>query len=191
MEEKTTKERIVSVADELFYQQGFEKTSFADIAEVVKLSRGNFYHHFKTKDDILDAVIDLRLARTQQMLLQWEQEGGHPEDRIRCFIRILIANQAKIILYGCPVGMLSSELARLEHEALPKANEIFDLFRSWLCKQFKVLGFAKQSDQLAMHLLARSQGVATLANAFHDKKFIQHEVDQLCEWLEAQVADIA
>ncbi len=36
-----------------------------------------------------------------------------------------------------------------------------------------------------MHLLARSQGVATLANAFHDEKFIRQEVQQMCDWLQS------
>ena len=40
----------------------------------------------------------------------------------------------------------------------------------------------------AMHLLARSQGVATLANAFHDDKFIKQEVEQMCDWLRSYTA---
>ena len=43
----STREQIVLAADQLFYEQGFEHTSFADIADAVKLSRGNFYYHFK------------------------------------------------------------------------------------------------------------------------------------------------
>jgi hypothetical protein len=35
-----------------------------------------------------------------------------------------------------------------------------------------------------MHLLARSQGVATLANAFGDERFIRDEVAQMCAWLD-------
>jgi len=46
-------------ADRLFYEQGFEHTSFANIADAVNISHGNVYHHFKSKDDILDAVIIL------------------------------------------------------------------------------------------------------------------------------------
>ena len=86
-----TRQHIVEAADQLFYEQGFEHTSFADIAAAVGISRGNFYYHFKTKDDILDAVIDLRLANTRRMLAQWEQQGDSARDRIRCFIHILIA----------------------------------------------------------------------------------------------------
>ncbi|HBU98755.1 TetR/AcrR family transcriptional regulator, partial [Thalassospira lucentensis] len=70
-----TRDRIIETADILFYQQGFEATSFADIALAVGISRGNFYHHFKTKDDILDGVINHRLANTEQMLDRWEIEG--------------------------------------------------------------------------------------------------------------------
>ncbi|HEY7886322.1 MAG TPA: helix-turn-helix domain-containing protein, partial [Cellvibrionaceae bacterium] len=61
MSEITMGEKIVAAADRLFYERGFDATSFADIAEAVQISRGNFYYHFKTKDDILDAVIARRL----------------------------------------------------------------------------------------------------------------------------------
>lgn len=181
-----TRDQIVDAADQLFYQKGFEHTSFADIANAVNISRGNFYYHFKTKNDILDAVIDLRLANTQRMLEQWQQQGDLPRDRVRCFIHILIANQSKILLYGCPVGTLTSELAKLDHAALDKASSVFSLFRGWLTQQFSALGMADNADALAMHVLARSQGIATLASAFNDKDFINHEVNQLCLWLDNQ-----
>ena len=45
------------------------------------------------------------------------------------------------------------------------------------------LGRAADADALALHLLARSQGVASLANAFHDEDFIEREVDDMCDWL--------
>lgn len=173
----------MDAADQLFYRQGFEHTSFADIASAVQISRGNFYYHFKSKDEILDAVIDLRLANTQKMLERWESEGETPEDRIRSFIHILIANRVKIQNYGCPVGTLCTELAKLNHGSQADANKLFTLFRSWLRRQFTLLGRKADADMLAMHLLARSQGVATLANAFQDETFIRQEVQQMCDWL--------
>jgi len=185
MSEATTRDHIVEAADRLFYRQGYEQTSFANIAEAVQISRGNFYYHFKTKDEILNAVIGLRLPNTKAMLDQWERDGGSPAERIRCFIRILIANQADIKLYGCPVGTLRTELAKLDHASQQDANKLFTLFRTWLRRQFAALGRKADADVLAMHLLARSQGVATLANAFHDDKFIRREVQQMCDWLQS------
>lgn len=180
-----TRSQIIATADQLFYEQGYEHTSFADIAAAVQISRGNFYYHFKTKDDILDAVIDHRLNNTRSMLEQWQQEGKEPQDRISCFINILIANQSKILLYGCPVGTLTTELAKLNHLSLEKANQVFTLFREWLRKQFKQLGCRNNADELAMHVLARSQGIATLASAFNDEQFIKQEVAQMHAWLKS------
>lgn len=183
MSDKTTRDHIVEAADRLFYRQGYEHTSFSDIADAVQISRGNFYYHFKSKDEILDAVINVRLANTRQMLERWEIEGKQPADRIRSFIHILIANRAEIKRYGCPVGTLCTELAKLNHASQAEASMLFTLFRTWLRRQFTLLGRKADADELAMHLLARSQGVATLANAFHDEKFIKQEVKQMCDWL--------
>ena len=107
------------------------------------------------------------------MLEKWEIDGEHPVDRIRSFINILMGNRLKIKRYGCPVGTLCTELAKLNHSSKSEANKLFTLFRTWLRKQFTMLGRKADADELAMHLLARSQGVATLANSFHDGIWIK------------------
>lgn len=184
----STREQIVEAADQLFYEQGFEKTSFSEIAEVVQISRGNFYYHFKTKDDILQAVIDLRRATTRTMLDDWAQENETAVESIRNFIQILIENQTKIMAFGCPVGTLSTELAKLDHSAKTQATAIFEMFHVWLAEQFVALGRPQDADYLASHLLGRSQGVAALATAFQDEEFVVREVDQLIAWVDA-IAD--
>jgi TetR/AcrR family transcriptional repressor of nem operon len=189
MSQKATRDQIIEAADRLFYQKGYEHTSFSDISDAVKISRGNVTFHFQTKDEILEAVIDRRLARTRQMLDQWEADGERCVDRIESFINMLIMNRTKILLYGCPVGTLCTELAKLEHSALTHANELFGLFRDWLSRQFSLLGCKAEADALAMHLLAWSQGIATLANAFHDENFIREEVRQLHGWLQSLPAN--
>lgn len=183
---KITREQIVEAADRLFYQHGYAHTSFADIAGAVGVSRGNFYYYFRTKDEILDAVIARRLDATRAMLADWEAEGGDPAARIRCFVRILVMNRAKILLYGCPVGTLSTELAKLEHGARGDAAAIFTLFRDWLGCQFRALGHGPDADDLAIHILARSQGIATLANAFDDEPFLHRETEALCAWIDSR-----
>jgi len=191
MSVRDTRHTIVEAADDLFYRQGYDHTSFADIADTVQISRGNFYYHFKTKDRILEAVIETRLANTQAMLDRWQRDEDTPEDRIRSFIRILIMNRTKIESYGCPVGTLSTELAKLGHPAKDQANAVFTLLHDWLSKQFMSLGLAEEADDLAMHLLAISQGVATLTNAFRDAAFTKREVDRMEAWLDEQIARAA
>lgn len=184
----STRDQIVEKADTLFYEGGFEATSFADIATAVGISRGNFYHHFKTKDDILDAVISRRMEKTRAMLDGWRSEG--PRERILSFIEMLIANRARIMAFGCPVGTLCSELAKLDHAAQHRAADILGLFRDWLAEQFRALGAGARAEALALHLLAWSQGVATLATAFRDESFIRGEVAGIEHWL-AGLPDLA
>ncbi len=181
---KPTRQCIVESADQLFYEQGFEHTSFSQIAVAVGISRGNFYYHFKTKDEILNAVIEQRLASTSMMLDDWEARSNTPADRIRSFINILVVNRARIKRYGCPVGTLCGELVKLNHAARGEANKLFTLFRTWLRQQFEQLGRTEDADELAMHLLAQSQGIATLASAFHDEKFLRQEAKRLNRWLD-------
>jgi AcrR family transcriptional regulator len=180
---KATYEQIVEVADQLFYQRGYEHTSFADIAVAVRISRGNFYYHFKSKDEILVAVLALRQKKTQEMLHAWEQACAAPLDRIRCFFQMMVANQTLIMNYGCPVGTMCAELAKLNHGSLEDAKQLFSLFREWLCRQFSLLGHASEADAYALHLLVRSQGIASLANAFRDEAMLASEVGYLEHWL--------
>lgn len=179
----STRDLIVEKADVLFYEGGFEATSFADVAAELGISRGNFYHHFKTKDDILDAVIARRIARTQAMLDAWQAEGDTPRTRILSFIHMLIANRTKIMAFGCSVGTLCTELAKLDHGARHRAAEILGLFRDWLEGQFRALGSRERAQAQALHLLSWSQGVAVMATAFRDEAFIRREVAGIEHWL--------
>jgi len=181
----STRASIVEAADVLFYHRGFEKTSFAHIADEIGISRGNFYYHFKSKDEILAAVIQHRATRTQAMLDTWASQEDTPVGRLRRFADMMIRNRDDIQRYGCPVGTLCGELSKLEHPSLGDAGMIFSQFRRWLSVQFSQLGFGRQADELALHLLSRSQGIASLANAFHDEAFMRREVRLIEAWLES------
>ena len=192
MRSATTRSQIVEAADRLFYENGFDATSFADIAKKVRISRGNFYHHFRTKDAILDAVIDQRIARTREMLEAWERESADPATRICCFIKDLRVNREKIFSYGCPVGTLSTELSKLRHPGHGKANLIFALIRDWLRNQFRTMGAdLARADALAMKVLSWRQGGAAMATAFHDRRYVQTEVERMCAWIADRRAEFS
>lgn len=186
-----TRNEIVKAADKLFYERGFEATAFADIAAETGLSRGNFYYHFKTKDEILSAVIALRLERTERLLAHWREEAASPREAIRSFMQMLIGNRTEIMRHGCPVGTLCAELAKLDHRALGRATELFALFRNWLAEQFAMLGRRQDAEPLALHLLMRSQGIAMLATALRDEDFIRREVEAMNDWLDSECPDTA
>ncbi len=56
-EAEERKNEILDAADELFGKKGFDGTSTNDILEKVGIARGTLYHHFKSKEEIMDALI--------------------------------------------------------------------------------------------------------------------------------------
>lgn len=177
--------QIVSAADELFYRQGFEGTSFADITAAVNMSRGNLYHHFKTKDEILDAVIEARMGKAQNALREWELEDDTPLSRIMAYMLSLLYNWEAIKEHGCPNGTLCTELSKLNHPAMEDSVEVLRVYRSWLKNQFRALGTDEDPDVLAMQVLAWSQGVASTSSAFKDLQYLEREVRNMCDWLQS------
>jgi AcrR family transcriptional regulator len=57
-EAEERRNEILDAADELFGRKGFDGTSTNDILERVGIARGTLYYHFKSKEDIMDALID-------------------------------------------------------------------------------------------------------------------------------------
>ncbi|QLG41302.1 TetR/AcrR family transcriptional regulator [Paenibacillus sp. FSL W7-1088] len=63
-----TVQQILNVAAQLFTDKGFEKTSIQDIIVALGMSKGAVYHHFRSKEEILDAVIEQQFNYSAQML---------------------------------------------------------------------------------------------------------------------------
>ena len=55
---RATHKKILMAATELFARQGYHKTTITDIAQAVKLTSGAVFHHFPSKEALLDAVVD-------------------------------------------------------------------------------------------------------------------------------------
>lgn len=55
---KETKERIFQAAKRILQKSGYEELSIKNICEEAGVSNGSFYHHFKTKDDLLSYYIE-------------------------------------------------------------------------------------------------------------------------------------
>ena len=52
------RKEILDVAEELFVTKGYDKTSTNDILDRIGIARGTLYYHFKSKEDILNAIIE-------------------------------------------------------------------------------------------------------------------------------------
>ena len=80
-----TRARIQQVALELFTERGYEATSLREIAEQLGVTKAALYYHFKTKDEILESIVDDRVAMIEE-LIAWARQPRTVETR-REFLR--------------------------------------------------------------------------------------------------------
>ncbi|MDK2935237.1 MAG: TetR/AcrR family transcriptional regulator [Eubacteriaceae bacterium] len=66
------KNEILDISEKLFKENGYERTSIEQILKELKLSKGGFYHHFKSKEEVLDGIIkrftDLAATSAQEVV---------------------------------------------------------------------------------------------------------------------------
>jgi AcrR family transcriptional regulator len=63
-----TRERIQSVALELFAEQGYDKTSLREIAERLDVTKAALYYHFKSKEDIVTSLVEDYFGQIDQLV---------------------------------------------------------------------------------------------------------------------------
>jgi AcrR family transcriptional regulator len=180
-----TRDEIIEAAKALFYRRGYAQTSFSDIVSHTGIQRGNIYHYFKTKDDILDAVIEQRTREYRTTLSAWDKALPDPRDRLRRFVQMVVSNKENLTRYGCPIGSLNTELGKETFTRKESARQLFDVFRDWLTVQFTALGDPQQAQARALHLLGRAEGISLMGHVYNDPDLITAETGILEEWIDA------
>jgi len=84
-------ERIVRTAERLFAQRGFASTGMRAIAKAAQVSIGAIYHHFKSKEDILERIIRDELDRRRQALAELKGAGLPLKDQIQKIVEMHFA----------------------------------------------------------------------------------------------------
>ena len=85
----TTRDRILDETLTLFAENGYDGTSVEEIAEKVRIKAPSLYNHFKGKEDILNALIDMAEARYEESFGSDRHIGRLPESKEE-FIRSAI-----------------------------------------------------------------------------------------------------
>jgi AcrR family transcriptional regulator len=183
MEAQDKRTRIVDVATKLVHEQGFGRTSLADIARESGVPLGNLYYYFKTKDAIGEALIERMSARLGAARALWESEH-EPRERIVAFIQAAVDEREDLAKHGCPVGALCTELHKEGGPIAQQATGLFEGFLRWLEAQFRALGKGSaESRDLAIHLVAAIQGAILLSNSFHETRILTRECARLKDWV--------
>src|SRR5215469_1814973 len=134
------RERLVAAAAQLLHQQGIERTTLADIASAADVPVGNVYYYFKTKDDVVAAVIEAHAQQIKTTLASIDAHHRSPKSRLKAFVREFTAQSEIVAQYGCPLGGLCSELGKRVKQSSFTEAELMRLPIAWAEQQFRSLG---------------------------------------------------
>ena len=182
------RDRLVAGAREMIYRQGVEATTLADIAEASDVPLGNVYYYFKSKDELVAAVIDSYAQESRERLLLLEQQHRTPRARLKELVRLMVSQPDRVALYGCPRGSLCSELDKQDNDLARACKELMYMPVAWVEQQFNAMGRGDARD-LAFALLASYEGIALLANTFRDPELIIREGRRLGRWIDSLARD--
>jgi len=179
----TKRERLIAAARQTVYEQGIEKTTLADIAAVAGIPLGNVYYYFKTKNDIVRAVIESHLLEARAMLAAIEAGEDDPKARLKTLFGKFAEQGELIARYGCPHGSLCLELDK-RADGAEFAQALMREPVEWARRQFDAMGRADARD-LAIQVIARYQGTALLTSTFRDPDLMTRETARVADWLDA------
>jgi len=177
------RERLVASAADLLHRQGVPATTLARVAEVADVPVGNVYYYFKTKDDLIRAVIDARTSEARGMLAAVEGRRT-PRARLKALAGGWVDMRELIARHGCPIGTLCTELDRRADGLDRAAAQLVGLILDWAEDQFRQLGVRKPRDH-AVSFFAGIQGAALLANTLRDPEVMTAEVRRIEQWIDA------
>jgi TetR/AcrR family transcriptional regulator, transcriptional repressor for nem operon len=177
------RERLIGGALQALHAHGVESTSLADIANAADVPVGNIYYYFKTKDDLVQAVIAAHADEIKSRLAELEHHRT-PKARLKAFVRMLTEQRELAARYGCPQGSLCSELDKRDDDVSRSCTQLMSLPIDWAEQQFRAMG-RRDARELAVALIASYQGVSLLANTFRDPELMAREGRRLERWVDS------
>jgi AcrR family transcriptional regulator len=178
------RERLVAAACELVYRQGVERTTLADIAQMADVRLGNVYYYFKTKDDIVAAVVQARVDQLESTFAMLERGHRSPQARLKALLGVVAEQGSSIARLGCAYGTLCSELIKRSEGPEPRAARLMQVLLGWVEQQFRSMG-RRDARDLALEFVAAHQGIAVLTSALGRPELMAHQAQRLDRWIDA------
>jgi len=191
---KSTKERLVEAGLYLFWLQGYAATGMAEILARAEANAGSFYHFFKTKEDLLLAVLELYIQSLEPVVVQPVLGAiADPVERIFGILEFYRRNLLSTgCTYGCPIGRLALEIPE---EQFRVHKRLADNFDGWTAAIEKCLEDARgrfpegtNFATLSKFVLTVMEGGVMQARAHRDVAPFDASVEHLREYFRLMMA---
>lgn len=177
-----TLQRLQKKGLELFYKKGYYNTSVDEVLEALELSKGAFYHHFKSKEDFLESIIkELISKKIYASLIANLEEKKNPLVIIPdCLERVLTQSEEDKHDRGFVVVNLMAELRGNNDKMVVLLNHILEEWKVNLVNSVqwgKTNGYISRhidSESIATYIISSYIGIRTLM-AHGNKKLLKYQ----------------
>jgi TetR/AcrR family transcriptional repressor of nem operon len=156
-----TRERIVEAGLYLFWLRGYAATGIAEILSRAKANAGSFYYSFKTKEELLLAVLELYVQTLLPVVVEPVMRAE--QDPIERVFGILGFYRRNLIstgcTYGCPIGRLALEIPEEQSRVHKRLADNFD---GWTAAVEKCLEDSRARLPKDLNLATLSKFVLTV-----------------------------
>jgi TetR/AcrR family transcriptional repressor of nem operon len=173
---------------------GYHATSLDDVLRESGVGKGNFYYHFRSKEELGYAILDQIVAGFVERTLEpcFADPAGAPLGQIRCFLdRLEQAQRDRKCVGGCVMGNLASELSDV-HEGF--RMRLATVFMAWQARFAAALAAAKGRGEVAADcdpaatarfLVASLEGAILMTKVIKDIGVMEQCVAELKRYLAA------
>ena len=172
----STRLNILHKAFELIYTKGYQTTSIDEIIATTQVTKGAFYYHFKTKDEMGVAIIEEILKPTmQEHFIKPTEASQNPiEDFYNMISYLLLEDPFLQVKYGCPVGNLTQEMTPWNTRFSDALAELVDLWKASIINSIekgKESGLIRKDvtgEQVAFFILSGYWGIRNFGKLQND-----------------------
>ena len=171
---------------------GYRNTSLDDVLRESGVGKGNFYYHFRSKEDLGFAILDTLVERFVERTLEpcFSDAEACRLAQIRCFLdRVLEAQRKSNCVGGCAMGNLASELSDVHEGFRARLASVFTKWRRRLTQALaeaqlrgEVLA-ACRPEATAQFLVAGLEGGILLTKVSKDISVLEQCVSELKRYL--------
>ncbi len=189
-EGRSARESILAAATRLMGVHGYRNTSLDDVLRESGVGKGNFYHYFRSKEDLGYAILDQFIEAFQATLQPCFSEGTKPSGQIRCFLdRVREIQRERNCVGGCPLGNLAAELSDLHEGFRGRLNGVFSSWRERLMealREAQAQGDVRadcQPEAVAQFLVASLEGAMLMTKLTKDIAVMEQCVSEMKRYL--------
>ncbi len=181
-----TREKILDTVFELVYIHGYNGTSMSMILQKCNIPKGSLYHYFKSKKEMVLAVIHERLRPRMDEFYVFEIQDD--ADGIDTIIEAIlkIAQKEKLLLYGCPLNRLNQEMSPIDKDFEEAINIIYDDMKNKIKNVLNASSIRHMDqDSIASFIITTVWGALSLSPSNSSQEQYLRSVRYLIDYLQS------